>query len=475
MIHWTLRTRLMLWSALFFAAAAVLLGFFTISLVRKHQIESLDMQLREDARSVFHELSEHGPPGVTHSVLVVDKATRAVVLGADGKVIWASPELSVEDFAHTAPGAQTVGPWRVMSVSENGYTVRTVRGFQEVEATVDDVRRACLLALPVLLAFVGAGSWWLVSSALRPVQEMTSIARRVTAEHLDERLPLPSRRDELGLLTGVLNEMLERLDRSFRQSVRFTADASHEIKTPLALIAAGLEELLRRRDLPPEVVAAVASLLDDNRRLAAVCQDLLVLARADAGRLALESEPHDLCALVEAAVEDARILAEERALTFEVALPESATESVDARYLTRILLNLLSNAVKYNRAGGMVRVSLTADDRVWTLAIANTGPGIATAHQPKLFGRFFRAGRGSAEPGHGLGLSLSRELARAHSGELVLADSTSEWTIFRLTLPRIISSKGSSEPRSEASRGSVAGRTRLPRGAGALPPRDHPQ
>ena len=436
MRHWTLRARLALWSAVLFAAAVALLGLFTSALVRRHQIVSLDEMLADEARTVLHELAEHGPAGAAHGTLVVDKATRAVVHDAGGRVIWSSPELRGEDFALAVKDAQTLGGWRVVRRRENGYTVHTARDFAGVEATVADVRRAYLLALPVLLALIGGGAWWLVKSALRPVREIAAAARHINAEHLDERLPLPLRHDELGQLTTVLNEMLARLDRGHAQAVRFTADASHELKTPLALIAAGLEELLRRRDLPPEVIDALGSLLEDNRRLAAVCQNLLVLARADAGRLALDRQPHDLRALIEAAVEDARILGEERAIAFEIQLPPHAGEAVDARYCTRILLNLLSNAVKYNRAAGLVRVQLAAEPKAWTFTIANTGPGIAPEHQARLFERFFRADNSAAAPGHGLGLSLSRELARAHGGDLTLASSDAGWTVFRLTLPR---------------------------------------
>ena len=436
MRDWTLRTRLALWSAVFFTGAVALLGAFTISLVRRHQIASLDAELAGETRTFFHELYEHGPAGVLHAAIEVDKDSRAVALGADGAVLWASPELKEEHFAGAGAGVQTIGPWRVVSTTENGYTVRLARGFEDVEATVADVRRAYLRALPLLLALVGGGAWWLVRSAMRPVQDIGEAARRITAEHLTERLPLPARRDELGLLTDALNRMLERLDRGFRQAVRFTADASHELKTPLALIATGLEELLRRRDLPPDVIAALGSLLEDSRRLAAVCQDLLVLARADAGRLALESQPHDLVPLIEAAVEDARILGAEDAIVFDIALPPRAEECVDARYCTQILLNLLSNAVTYNRPGGAVRLRLTAERDAWTLTVANTGAGLAPEHQARLFERFFRADNFANVPGHGLGLSLSRELARAHHGDLVLAESNTEWTTFRLTLPR---------------------------------------
>ena len=434
--HWTLRTRLTLWSAILFTTAVALLGVFTVSLVRRHQIHTLDEELLGEARSIYHELAEHGPAGASHGSLVIGKTTRTVVVGADGRIIGSSPELRGEDFATVASGAQTLGAWRVLSLSENGYAVRVARGFEDVDATVADVRDAYLMALPVLLVLVAGGAWWLVRMALRPVQEISAAAQRITTEHLDERLPLPARRDELGQLTTVLNEMLARLDRGHAQAVRFTADASHELKTPLALIAAGLEELLRRRDLAPDVVAAVGSLLDDNRRLAAVCQDLLILARADAGRLALDRQPHDLRALLEAAVEDGRILGEGRAIHFAISLPPHAEEFVDARYFTRILLNLLSNAVKYNQDGGRVRIELIAEEKEWAIVIANTGPGIAPEHQPKLFERFFRADNSAAAPGHGLGLSLSRELARAHGGDLTLASASVEWTVFRLTLPR---------------------------------------
>lgn len=439
MSHWTVRARLTLWTAVWFAAAVVLLGALTVSLVRKHQIETLDEQLRETARAVFHELDEHGPSGTTHTFLVVDQHTMLVVVDGKGRVLWSSPELRGEDFARALAGTQTIGSWRVLSISENGYTLRAARGFEEVEATVADVRQAYMLALPVLLLFVGVTAWWIVRSALRPVQEISAAAHRITAERLDARLPQPARRDELGQLTEVLNEMLERLDRSFRQAVRFTADASHELQTPLALTAAGISELLRRRDLAPDVVAALGSLLDDTRRLSSVCQDLLLLARADAGRLALDRQAHDLCVLIEAAVEDARILGEARGLTVsDVELPSHAPEAVDARYFTVILLNLFSNAVKYNCNGGAIRVRLRPEGTMWALDVANTGPGIGTEQQSRLFQRFFRADSSAAIPGHGLGLSLSRELARAHGGDLVFLGSGEGWTTFRLTVPRTI-------------------------------------
>lgn len=435
MKHWNLRTRLTLWTAAFFAAAVGLLGLATVSLVRKHQIESLDAELQADTRSVLHELDEHGAAGMKHVGEKVDPAARYRVTAPDGSVIFASPELAGESLAGSA-GIQTIGRWRVCSGSVDGFTVRLARGFEQVDATVADVGRAFLLALPALLLLVGGGAWWLVRTALAPVRDIGAAARRITTERLDQRLPVPERMDEVGQLTSVLNDMLDRLDRGHRQAMRFTADASHELKTPLALMAVGMEELLRRRDLPPDVMASVGGLLDDNRRLAAICQDLLVLARADAGQLALDRQRHDLGLLLEAAVEDARILAAPSRLNFEVVRPpETCPELVDARYLTRILLNVLSNAVKYNRVDGLVRVELAGGPNAWTVDIANTGEGLSAEVAPHLFERFYRV-RKAAAGGHGLGLSLSRELARAHGGDLTLQPAQAGWTCFRLRLPR---------------------------------------
>lgn len=432
---WSLRTRLTLWAAVLFTGAVSLLGWFTVAHVRQHQIQSLDSELALEARTFFHELYEHGTAGYTHALQEAHKSTR-IVLSKGDALLWASPELQSEGFSQAVPGAQTIGAWRVVSMSENGYTIRAARDFATVDATVADIQRAYLLALPGLFLVVGGGVWWLVRSALVPVQRIGDTARRITAERLSERLPTPERLDELGQLAAVLNEMLERLERGHAQAIRFTADASHELRTPLALMAAGLEELLRRHDLAPDVVVGLASLLEDNRRLSAICQDLLVLARADAGNLVLEMRNHDLHAIVEAAVEDARILGEARSLHFEVALPHQAEAAVDSRFFTRILLNLLSNAVKFNRDHGTVRVRLEPSGSEWRLAISNTGE--TAFHDPgaKLFERFFRGENSVTAPGHGLGLSLSRELARAHGGDLMFAGSDGEWTTFVLTIPR---------------------------------------
>ena len=164
---------------------------------------------------------------------------------------------------------------------------------------------------------------------------------------------------------------------------------------------------------------AIAALVEQTQRLSSITASLLLLARADAGRLRLDTAEHDLTTLTEACVEDARILAEGRSVRVECELPATATARVDTLTFSQIISNLLDNAVKYNRPGGEVRVSLKDLGSVWRMHVANTGPGIASEYKDRLFERFFRAEHSTEETGQGLGLSLALELAHAHGGDLV--------------------------------------------------------
>jgi signal transduction histidine kinase len=247
---------------------------------------------------------------------------------------------------------------------------------------------------------------------------------------------VPAASDEIARLTVVLNATFDRLAASYQQAMRFSADASHELKTPLALISITLESLLRRTDLPGDVQSEILAVHDDTSRLSTICQNLLLLSRADAGRLQLDRQHTELRAIIEAAMDDALILAEPNRITITAELPSDATGTLDSRCVTQILLNLLENAVKYNRHEGRVSVSLSLTPSDFIIRIANTGPGITAEHAAQIFERFFRGDDSRTDFGHGLGLSLSRELARAHGGDLVLESSNAEWTVFLLTLPR---------------------------------------
>ncbi len=328
--------------------------------------------------------------------------------------------------------------WRV-AVTGNPYTTFVLAAnLDEMDGDLARLRNRLLMVLPAVLIVVAAVAWWLASRALRPVHTLAEAAESITAEGLDRRIVAPVQDREFERLVRVFNAMLDRLEQGFHQARRFSADASHELKTPLALLQAQLEEALRAASPGSAAERTYSSLLEDVQRLKAILEKLLLLALADSGRLALQRQPMDLAAMLGDIVEDAAAAAP--GLRIDLVAPAGATVAADAVLLEQALQNLMVNAAKYNRTGGRISVTLADGPETVRIAVGNTGPGIPPAAQGRIFERFFRgdpARSGRETGGTGLGLSLAREIVRAHGGELVLAASTDGWTEFACTLPRV--------------------------------------
>jgi len=229
---------------------------------------------------------------------------------------------------------------------------------------------------------------------------------------------------------------VERLAVESERSARFSADASHQLKTPVTVLRAGLEELLSREHFTPEECAQISALIHQTYRLSSLIEDLLLLARMDAGRLKIERTPVELRHLIDACRDDFSALPDPALLKIEVDLRGRLEVFGEKRYLAMILHNLLENARKYNRPGGRILISGAEDDRFVFVRIGNTGPGILPGAQRDLFERFRRGRVDEEVPGYGLGLNLARELARIHGGDLRLIQSGEDWTEFELKLER---------------------------------------
>jgi two-component system, OmpR family, heavy metal sensor histidine kinase CusS len=270
---------------------------------------------------------------------------------------------------------------------------------------------------------------------LRPVTALTHTAECVTARGLDQRIPAMTSDAEFNRLITVFNEMLNRLESSFTQATRFSADASHELKTPLARLQIELEQALESAPSGSPQQEVYSSLLDEVSRLKAIVQKLLLLSLADAGRLQLHCEPVNLTRMLENVIEDCRLQAPH--LAVEQALAPDVHVNADADLLEQALQNLAGNAIKYNCENGQIRFELVKESDCVLVRVANTGPGIPAADRERVFERFYRADKSRSRrvDGVGLGLSLSREIVRAHGGELVLKDSDDDLTCFAIVLP----------------------------------------
>ena len=300
-----------------------------------------------------------------------------------------------------------------------------------------DILFGMLGAIPTVLIVIAIGGRWVAKQALAPVEAISQAAGQITVKNLDQRLPVPATADEIAELVTVLNTTLDRLQRSFEQSVRFSAEASHHLKTPLSVLRAGIEEILMDPDTPAKQQSRADALLHQIHQLTSIAENLLLLARADAGRLELHQERFDLSEVLRGMCEDATTMAEGGGLEVEAKLPPELPVMADRRAISLIVQNLLENAIKYNQPEGCICIFAGAANGEAEVTVKNNGEPIPPERAPHIFERFYRARADARISGQGLGLSIAAELAKAHGGRLELVRSDREWTEFRLTLPRI--------------------------------------
>jgi signal transduction histidine kinase len=291
-------------------------------------------------------------------------------------------------------------------------------------------------AIPTVLIVITIGGRWVARQALAPVEAISQAASRITVRNLDQRLPVPQTADEIAALIAVMNETLDRLQSSFEQSVRFSAEASHHLKTPIAVLRVGIEEILTDPDTPAKQQARADALLHQVHQLTSIAENLLLLARADAGRLELNKEAFDLSEVLKGMCEDASAMAEAEGHEVEGDLPDELPIVADRRAVSLIVQNLLENAIKYNQPDGCICISARAVNGKAEVTVKNNGEPIPPERVPHIFERFYRGRTDARIPGQGLGLNIACELAKAHGGGIELVRSDREWTEFRLWIPR---------------------------------------
>ena len=340
----------------------------------------------------------------------------------------------IPEFFTRGAGGKT---WRIAVMGNPYVTLVLAADMGEFKARMATVRNIYLVALAVVLLLVAGSAWIVARRALRPVTMLTEAAERVTAKGLDQRIPATAHEAEFNRLATVFNEMLGRLETSFQQATRFSADASHELKTPLARLQVELEQALENAPSGSPQQEVYSSLLDEISRLKAIVQKLLLLSLADAGRLPLQLHPVDLSVMLTNVVEDCQ--AQAPTLKIESRIPPGIHVNADRDLLEQALQNLAGNAVKYNHDGGLIRFELLAAGGQVVIRVANSGAPIPLADQDRIFERFYRAdpARSGRVEGTGLGLSLAREIIRAHGGDLSLEVSEDNFTRFAVKLPSV--------------------------------------
>jgi heavy metal sensor kinase len=383
-------------------------------------------------------------------IAILDTAGRAVAMtalpdsGEGARVVaaLAGRDLSAP-LALTLPGRD--GSYRVnarpLAVGGQRFSLTGTYSLHDIEELLAQVRRMFLVAIPLLVLCAATGGSFLAKRSLAPVASMAAQAAAIGASNLGERLPVEGG-DELVGLARVLNDLLDRLEGAFAQQRRFVADASHELRTPTAILRTEADiTLAREHRSEDEYRASLGVMQDAGRRLTRIVDDLFLLARADSGHLQTQREPLYLEDVVDEAVRAMRSVADRRGVGIELTALVEAPSRGDADLLGRLLLNLLDNAIKYSPRGGRVEVGMTRADGNCEVVVTDQGAGIPPDARERVFERFFRVdaarsrSEDSATSGAGLGLAIARRIAELHGGRLDLAESRPGRTVLRLTLP----------------------------------------
>ena len=362
-------------------------------------------------------------------------------------------------------------------VGGSGVSIVSMESLERERELLEDIRATLLWVIPITLLIASAGGYFLARKSLAPVVGMSEKAALIGAQNLHERLPVQNPRDELGYLASTFNGLLERLDRSFEQQRRFMADASHELRSPVAIIRGEAEVALSQARQPEEYRESLAIALDEARRLSQIVDDLFTLARADAGQYPLRPRDFYLEELAGDCVRAARTMAAARGITLNYEPDGEMPIHGDEALVRRLAMNLLDNAIKYTPPGGKISVACARSGGEYSFSVRDTGPGIPAEARDKIFERFFRldparsaspsancpaihsevatapgsparADRAqSATPeerpragledraGAGLGLAIARWIAEAHHGRLTLAQSDASGSVFVAFLP----------------------------------------
>jgi two-component system heavy metal sensor histidine kinase CusS len=338
----------------------------------------------------------------------------------------------------TGYGRLRVSNSLVPGAGATAYLLQVGVSLGPTDAALRRYRDLLLLGVPVCLLLAGAGSWWLSAFALAPLIRLAGAAREIDVRTLERRLPTRGIDDELEDVARAFNGVLERLDQAVGEMRQFSAALAHELRTPLTALRGEIELALGRLGSGDVNRDPLASQIEEIDRLKRLIEQILTLARAEAGQIPLTFAPLDAGELAESLVEQLEPVAQARGIALTCEHEPGAAVRADGEWLRRLLINLLDNALKFTHEGGRVRVRVAPVGDVVTIAVHDTGVGIAPADRPHVFERFFRAdpSRSSSTDGAGLGLSLVQWIVERHGGSVGVESEVGVGTTFTVSLPR---------------------------------------
>jgi two-component system heavy metal sensor histidine kinase CusS len=449
----SIRWRLTLWYGAVLAAVLVAFSVAVFWELRRDLLQRVDDGLHEELTDVLFEMGR-----ATSAEGLLEWLDRRFgrhegfdfqITNEEGQRFFASQRLAkrmlpVAKSVSTTETFETIntdGRFRVIEVQATGpqgpLSIQIARSLESFDHELSELLFVFMVTGPATL-FVTLGSgYFLAGRALGPVQAITRTADQITAERLDRRIEVVNPDDDLGALSRTLNGMIERLESSFHDMQRFTADAAHELRTPLAIIRNEAEVTLRAARSTEEYSHTLENILEETARLTQLSDHLLFLCRQDAGLYTKATDPLAVNDLIQDVVSQMQLLAQEKNITLSLEKNTPCQVVADAAQLRRVCYNLLDNAIKYSPIGGRVTVSSTVQNGSVKLIVADNGIGIAAEHLAHVFERFYRVdpSRNRDTEGTGLGLAISQAIVEAHAGEIGVESVLGQGTRFVVRLP----------------------------------------
>lgn len=452
-----IRWRLTLWYGIVLSAILVMFSGTVYLLMRRHLLALTDAGLAEEAVELADELGRIARASEIPRVLRVrfsqHEGYEHLVTDASGNVLFQSDEAELgpwpieasprgsRKLAYKSLTLHRMGHARMVSQTVDGpyglVATHTVVSLAPNDRALRELVTILLSIGPVALGGTLGGGYWLARKGLAPVDRMVATAAEITSSRLDRRLEAGDAHDELGRLAGTFNDMIERLQHSFEEVRRFTADAAHELRTPLSMMRTEAEVALRAPRSASRDALVFESLLEETDRLGRVVTQMLFLCREDAGIATGDQRPVVIDDLIREVADHMRVAADEKGLTLEADARVEGRVLGDPDRLRQVLFNLLDNAIKYTPSGGQVVIRGESSNGSVTIVVEDDGVGVAPEHLSHLFERFYRvdSSRGDETEGSGLGLSICRAIAEAHGGRIRIESEPGRGAKAELTLP----------------------------------------
>jgi heavy metal sensor kinase len=310
------------------------------------------------------------------------------------------------------------------------------RSTKQIDQALTRLMRTLLIAVPLALAVAAGGGVFLARRALEPVDRIAQTAREIGEGDLSRRINVTTK-DELGRLAATLNQMIERLEKAFQRQKQFTSDASHELRAPLAVIEAESTLALQKERTSSDYRQSLETISQESKQMSRLVDQLLSLARADAGKEHWNFTQVDIGKLINNLSTDAEILCQEKGLSFQLGEMQPLVVKGDEARLRELFMNLLDNAIRYTPAPGMVSISSRREGQMAVVAVRDTGVGIPAEDMPFIFERFYRVdkSRSRAQGGTGLGLAICKHIAEAHGGKIEVESEVGAGSTFSVWLP----------------------------------------